>query len=80
LKECSETEIRTLLAKDPQSCLPFILPEHMIKIEENRLMSAYLTESLIKEIDRTHVEIGYHDLVNELKKFTVTMRDNLKES
>lgn len=27
LKEFSEAEIKTLLAKDPQSCLPFILPE-----------------------------------------------------
>lgn len=43
-------------------------------------MSAYLTESLIKEIDRSHVDIGFNDLVNELKAFTVTMRGNLKES
>ena len=77
LKEFSEDEIRKVLAKDPQSCLPFILPDAMIKIDENRLMSSYLTESLIKEIDRTHVDLGYHDLVNELKTFVTTMRGTL---
>jgi len=45
-----------------------------------RLMSAYLTECLITEIDRTHVDVGFKDLVAEMKEFTLTTRGNLKES
>ena len=65
---------------DPKGCLPLILPELKQNVDETRLMSAYLTECLITEIDRTHVDVGFKDLVAELKVFTNTIRDNLKES
>ena len=80
LKEFGEEEVKKLLLTDPKGCLPLILPELKQNVDETRLMSAYLTECLITEIDRTHVDVGFKDLVAELKVFTNTIRDNLKES
>jgi len=80
MKEFGEEEVKKLLISDPKSCMPLILPADKQKIDETRLLSAYLTESLITEIDRTHVDVGFKDLVQELKAFTATIRGNLKES
>ena len=56
------------------------MPAEHQKLDEMRLIGAYYTECLIKEIDRSHVDIGFKDLVNELKAFTIRVKDNLKES
>ena len=65
-KDFGEDEVKKLLLKEPQSVLPFILPAEKQKVDEMRLMSAYMTESLVTEIDRTHVDVGFKDLVLEL--------------
>ena len=65
-KDFGEDEVKKLMLKEPQSALPFILPAEHQKVDESRLMSAYLTECLITEIDRTHVDVGFKDLVLEL--------------
>lgn len=67
LKEFSEDEIKKLLIQDSNQCLPFIMPAEMQKIEESRLISAYLTETLILEIERCKIDLGYEDLVHEFK-------------
>lgn len=80
MKDFGEEEVKKLVLKDAKSCLPFVLPAEQQKIEARRLMSAYLTESLIKEMDRSHVDVGFKDVQQEFKAFAATTKNNLKES
>jgi hypothetical protein len=65
----SDDQITKVLTADKGTCMKFILPKDQREIQESMVISAYLTESLLSEIQRVKSSISYYDVVGELKLF-----------
>ena len=65
---------------DKTSCNALILPREYQQIQDRRLLSAYLTESLLEEIERVKTRVARKDLISEIGTLNQSLKENLSEA
>ena len=80
LSNFSEEDIRKLTQRDREAAMLMILPKEQQEIDDLKMLSAYLTESLISEMDRVKTQVALRDFLAETRQFNFAVRDNFREA
>lgn len=60
--------------------MQLILPKEQQDIDDLKLLSAYLTESLLSELERVKTEVAYQDLVGETRQLNFSVKENFQDA
>jgi len=74
IESFKEEQIKKLQSTDKNACLQFILPKAQGQVDDMKVLSAYLTESLVAELERVQLTIGYTDFLNEVRKLSTEQK------